>query len=193
MIEDNIPMAKTPASPASPAAKPAARRTTAKAATAKPAAKKAAKPAAKAADGEATAVPLRDQINARTDAIRTEATRKAGEIGDEMRNLYGQATERAADVARQGKGRAVEGLESLAKVIDDASTQVDDRLGKQYGDYARSAASTVAGLAGSLDEKDLDELVASTRDFVRKSPAVAIGSAAVVGFMLARLLRNKDS
>ena len=101
--------------------------------------------------------------------------------------------ERAADVARQGKGRAVEGLESLAKVIDDASTQVDDRLGKQYGDYARSAASTVAGLAGSLDEKDLDELVASTREFVRKSPAVAIGSAAVVGFMLARLLRNKDS
>ena len=91
-----------------------------------------------------------------------------------------------------GKHKAAVGLESLAQAIDDSAGSVDDKLGKQYGDFARSAASTIAGLGGKLDQQDLDELVEATRDFVKKSPAVAIGSAAVVGFMLARLLRGSN-
>ena len=183
-------MAKTP-EPTS-AAKPA-RRTAAKpAATTAP--RKASKPKAAAATSAAaasTAASFREQLSSTTDGIRQEAQRKAGEIGDEMGRLYGQASERALDAARTGKTKAAEGLDSLARAIEDSAGQVDDKLGKQYGDFARSAAQQVAGLAGTLEQKDLDELVASTREFVRKSPAVAIGSAAVVGFMLARLLRNR--
>lgn len=134
--------------------------------------------------------PIREQIDATTENLRAEATRKANEIGEEVGRLYGQASEKAMDVARSGKTRAAEGLESLAKIIDDSAITVDDKLGAQYGDFARSAAQTVTNLAGQLEEKDIEELVAATRDFVRKSPAVAIGSAAVVGFMLARLLRG---
>lgn len=141
----------------------------------------------------AAASPIRTQLHATSDTIRAEASRKAGEIGDEMGRLYSQATEQAAKVAKTGKTRAAHGLESLAKVIEESARSVDDTLGNSYGDFARSAAATVAGLATSLDEKDLDELVAATRDFVKKSPAVAIGGAAVVGFMLARLLRSKSS
>ncbi|MEQ1688669.1 MAG: hypothetical protein ABL874_08855 [Sphingopyxis sp.] len=178
----------TPTKPAkaarTTAAKPAARATKPKAAP-----KVAARPAPKT-----SRTAIRDSVAGTADTIRSEATRKAGEIGDEVGRLYNQATEKALDAARQGKTRAAEGLESLARVIDDSAGAVDDKLGKQYGDFARSAAQTVANLAGTLDEKDLEDLVASTRDFVRKSPAVAIGSAAVVGFMLARLLRgNKDA
>ena len=137
--------------------------------------------------------PIGEQWSATKDTIRAEAQRKAGEIGDEVGKLYERASERAMDVARQGKTKAAEGLESLARVIDDSASRVDDRLGQQYGDFARSAATTVANLAGTLDQQDLDELIASTREFVKKSPAVAIGSAAVVGFMLARLLRSGKS
>lgn len=167
--------------------------------TAKPAKPKktAATKAAPAEEAPAAApakgtVAIREQVNATADTIRTEAQRKVTEIGDEVSRLYAQAGDRARDVANQGKHRAAGGLDSLAKIIEDSATEVDDRLGKQYGDYARSAAQTVASLAGTLDEKDLDELVTATREFVRKSPAVAIGSAAVVGFMLARLLRSRN-
>ena len=155
----------------------------------KPAAAK--KPAAKAGTATPKAqTPIRDQLNATRDTIRDEAQRKAGEIGDEMNRLYAQATERAKEMATSGKARAATGLESLARVITDSAPQVDDTLGKQFGDFARNAAGTVDEWASKLDQKDIDELVASTRDFVKKSPAVAIGSAAVVGFMLARLMRG---
>lgn len=136
--------------------------------------------------------PIADQLVATRDTIRAEAQRKASELGDEFGKLTGQASEKAKELATKGKSKAAESLESLATLITDSSTQVDEKLGKQYGDFARSAAQTVSGLAGSLDEKDLEELMGEAREFVRKSPAVAIGSAAVVGFMLARLLRSKN-
>ena len=141
---------------------------------------------------ETPAPSLEDSVRAKAEGIRAEATRKASEIGDEVTKLAGQAGERARDLANQGKHKAAVGLESLAQAIDDSAGTVDDKLGKQYGDFARSAASTIAGLGGKLDQQDLDELVEATREFVKKSPAVAIGSAAVVGFMLARLLRGSD-
>ena len=78
-------------------------------------------------------------------------------------------------------------------MLEDSADTVDSKFGKQYGDYARSAATTVAGLASSLDQKDLDELAGATRDFVKKSPAVAVGAAAVIGFVLARMLKGGSS
>ena len=84
-------------------------------------------------------------------------------------------------------------MQSLAKLIADTAGTVDAKLGPQYGDYARQAAESVAGAADSLDSKDVDQLMTEARDFVRKSPAVAIGAAAVVGFVLMRLAKGSDS
>ena len=134
--------------------------------------------------------PIRDQIAATRETIRAEASKKAASLKDEATTLANQASARARDAASKGKDKAAEAVGSLAKMLEDSADTVDSKFGKQYGDYARSAASTVAGLASTLDEKDLDELAASTRDFVKKSPAVAVGAAAVIGFVLARMLKG---
>ena len=39
----------------------------------------------------------------------------------------------------------------------------------------------------------LDELAASTRDLVKKNPAIAVGAATVIGFVLARLLKGNSN
>ena len=44
--------------------------------------------------------------------------------------------------------------------------------------------------AAKIDSKDLGELGDDARQFVRKSPGLAIGIAAVAGFMLSRLFRG---
>jgi ElaB/YqjD/DUF883 family membrane-anchored ribosome-binding protein len=134
--------------------------------------------------------PIRDQIAATGETIRAEASKKAAALKDEAATLANQASTRARDAATKGKDKAAEAVGSLAKMLEDSAGTVDSKFGKQYGDYARSAATTVAGLASTLDQKDLDELAASTRDFVKKSPAVAVGAAAVIGFVLARMLKG---
>ena len=52
------------------------------------------------------------------------------------------------------------------------------------------AADAVDGFAGQVDAKDVDDIVEDARQFVRKSPAVAIGAAAAIGFILARIVRS---
>ncbi|WP_150292250.1 hypothetical protein [Sphingobium estronivorans] len=108
---------------------------------------------------------------------------------DPLKEQAGKTAKSAAGVAKDKTGSA---MQSLSKLISDTAGTVDAKLGPQYGDYARQAAESVAGAAKTLDSKDVDQLMNEARDFVRKSPAVAIGAAAVVGFVLMRLAKGSD-
>jgi ElaB/YqjD/DUF883 family membrane-anchored ribosome-binding protein len=107
-----------------------------------------------------------------------------------MNDFKAKATDSARAAAEKGKDRATEAVGSIGKLIRDSAATIDENVGKQYGDYARSAAEMVDGFAGKMDAKDVDALAEDARQFVRKSPAVAIGAAAAIGFVLARLIRS---
>ena len=180
-------MAKA-ATPATKKAAPRPKAPAKAAATRAAPARKAA--AAKSADKDH---PIRDQLAATRDTIKAEASKKAASLKEEATTFKNQASAKAREAAEKGKGKAAETVNNLAKMLEDSAGTVDTKFGKQYGDYARSAASTVAGLASTLDKKDLDELAASTRDMVKKNPAIAAGAAAVLGFVLARMLKGGSS
>ena len=104
---------------------------------------------------------------------------------------YGaQAADKARAFAEDGKARAGSALDQLSQLLTDAAGQVDEKLGAQYGGYARTAASSVSSFSDQIKAKDMDELVDNARELVRKSPAVAIGAAAAVGFVIARLFQS---
>ena len=104
--------------------------------------------------------------------------------------LSGQAADKARGLVGQGLERGSEALANVSKLIGDTATGLDERLGEQYGDYARKAATTIEDTANRLAAKDADELIEDTRDFVRKSPGVALAGAAVLGFALVRLVKS---
>jgi ElaB/YqjD/DUF883 family membrane-anchored ribosome-binding protein len=105
------------------------------------------------------------------------------------KNLGAQATDQIRTLADTGKTKATGALGEFARMLDDAACQVDEKLGAQFGGYARQASGAVQSFADGLDGKDIDELVEDVRAFVQKSPAVAIGTAAALGFVVARVLR----
>lgn len=109
-------------------------------------------------------------------------------VRDNASKYTAQAGDKARDYAQQGLMRAHDGLGQLSRTIEDAAQQIDEKLGSQYGDYARSAAGQVTALADRLQAKDPDELIEDVRGFVRQSPGAAIGVAATIGFVLARLV-----
>jgi ElaB/YqjD/DUF883 family membrane-anchored ribosome-binding protein len=114
-------------------------------------------------------------------------------VGDQLRgqiyNLRDQAGGKVREFADTGKSRATDVLEELSRVVADTADSIDERLGNNYGEYARKASDSVSGLAESLRGKEVDELYDNVRSAVRKSPGVAIGIAAVVGFTLVRLIK----
>lgn len=109
---------------------------------------------------------------------------------DEAGKLTSQGLDKAKAYAVDGKDRAGGALEEFAKLLTDAAGTVDEKLGAQYGDYARSAANSLSGFGDTLRNKDVDDLLADAKELVKKSPAVAIGTAAAVGFVLARLVKS---
>ena len=119
---------------------------------------------------------------------------KTGDLKERIASQAGeykaQATDKARDLANQGKERASGALDDVARLIGDNAAQIDDTVGAQYGDYARRAADMVSGAAESLRGKEVEELLDDARDLIRKSPAIALGAAAAAGFLLARVVKS---
>lgn len=119
--------------------------------------------------------------------VETEVKTK---MKTEFANMKDKAADRAREAAESGKDKASEALEGFGKILRDSAGQIDEKVGAQYGDYARKAADAVDDLAGKMDAKQVDDILEDTRQFIRKSPGVAIGAAAAIGFVLARLVRS---
>ena len=113
-----------------------------------------------------------------------------GKVREGRGKLAGQAADKTRGLVGQGLERSSEALANVSKLVGDTATGLDDRLGAEYGDYARKAAGAIEEVANSLASKDPDQLIDDTRNFVRKSPGVALAGAAIVGFALARLVKS---
>lgn len=128
------------------------------------------------------------------DKDRETLTIRASTVGDKLRDsgekIAGQAADKARGLVAQGLERTAEALTNVSKMVEDTAGGIDERIGHEYGDYARKAAGALDKAAGALSKKDPDELIDDTRNFVRNSPGIALAGAAVVGFVLARLIKS---
>ena len=129
-------------------------------------------------------------LNRETDRTGGESGNLIERLRSGSENLTSQAGERARGLVSQGLERSAEALSNVSRLVGDTATGLDERLGPEFGEYARKAASTIESTANSIASKDPDELIEDTRNFVRNSPGVAIAGAAIVGFALARLLKS---
>ncbi len=139
-------------------------------------------------EARAGAEALRDEALQRGTAYKEKLATTTGNLTEDARAYADQAKEKAAALARDGKTKASDALAAVGRTLADTATTVDDKLGPQYGDYARTAARWTQETAAKLEAKDFNELGEDVKDFVRKSPGVAIGIAAVAGFAIARML-----
>jgi hypothetical protein len=113
-----------------------------------------------------------------------------GRIREGREQLSSQAGEKARGLVSQGLERTAETLANVSKMVGDTAPGIEERLGPDYGDYARRAAGAIENAANTIASKDPDELIEDTRNFVRNSPGIALAGAAVVGFVVARLFKS---
>lgn len=181
------------------AKKPAAKKAPAKPAAPKKAAASPANGEAKAKfskaieEARAGATALGKEAQAKAGAYREQLAAKSGDWAAEAKDVAGQAKERATELAVDGKAKASDALSSLGKIVSDNAGTIDEKLGAKYGDYARTAARSMQETAAKIEAKDLGELGQDAKEMVRKSPAVAVGLAAVAGFLIARLFKSGNS
>jgi ElaB/YqjD/DUF883 family membrane-anchored ribosome-binding protein len=142
-------------------------------------------------EAKAGAAALRVEAENRLTNAGEQAKGKSTDLVAEAKNYGEQALGKAGELAVESKKNASDAIASLGKVVGDSAPQIDEKLGEQYCDYARKASRTLQETSAKLDAKSVEELGEDARSMVRKSPGVAVGIAAVVGFCIARLLGGK--
>ena len=138
-------------------------------------------------EAKAGAVALKAEAGERAHLYRDQAKSKGNDLVSEAKNYGTEAKTKAGELAVEGKTKLSDGISSLGKVVGDTATDIDERFGEQYGDYARKASRSLQEASAKLDAKSVDEIGEDAREFVRKSPGTAVGIAAIFGFVLARL------
>lgn len=144
-------------------------------------------------EAKAGAAALRAEAENRLHSAGDQAKDKGDDLVAEARVYGDKAKAKAGELAVEGKAVACDAIASLGKVVADTAPQIDEKLGEQYGDYARKASRSLTEVSATLDNKSLEELGDDAREFVRKSPGTAVGIAAVVGFLFARLFSGSRS
>jgi ElaB/YqjD/DUF883 family membrane-anchored ribosome-binding protein len=114
----------------------------------------------------------------------------AGRLRSGREKIASQAGDKARGLVTQSLERTSEALANVSRMVGDTADGIEERLGPDYGNYARRAAGAIESVANTIAEKDPDELIDDTRNFVRNSPGIALAGAAVVGFVVSRLIKS---
>ncbi|MBB3763729.1 hypothetical protein [Sphingomicrobium lutaoense] len=126
-----------------------------------------------------------------SEVVQPTAKDKAvAKIKEGQKKVATEAAGKARGMVGDGLVKSSEAVGNIAKLVSDTASGLDENLGAEYGDYARKAASYLDDTSRKLATKDPDELIDDTREFVRKSPGVALAGAAIVGFAIARLIQS---
>jgi ElaB/YqjD/DUF883 family membrane-anchored ribosome-binding protein len=141
-------------------------------------------------EAKAGAAALRAEAENRLSAAGGQAKDKGSNLVADAKAYGEQALGKAGELAAEGKKVTSDAIASLGKAVGDSAAQIDEKLGEEYGDYARKASRSLQEASAKLEAKSVEELGEDAREAVRKSPGVAVGIAAVVGFFLARMLRG---
>ncbi|MEW9853948.1 hypothetical protein [Novosphingobium sp. M1R2S20] len=132
---------------------------------------------------------LGEEAQSRAGEYREKLYQKKDGLSGEAKVRSDEYKDKAFGFANDGKSKACTALSSLGQLITENAGALDEKVGVKYGDYARNAAQSVQDTAKRLDEKSLDELGDDAIEFVRTSPALALGMAAAAGYLIGRVLK----
>jgi len=118
---------------------------------------------------------------------------------DQAKETAGQAyeavSEKAAGKLDEQRSTLSDGLSAVADSVRQVSTnlgssQTESSLAEAAAKYTDSAARKIENVAGYFENKDVRAMARDLESFARRNPALFIGAAFGVGFLVARFLKS---
>lgn len=144
---------------------------------------------AKAA-AQALACEYKDKFSQTKTELSGEAKTRSEEARTKANAFATDAKVKAGEYALEGKAKASKTIVGLSRMLDENTALIEEKAGPKFGEYARTASAKMQETAASLDEKSFEELGEDAKEFVRKSPGLAVGMAVAAGFLVGRLFKK---
>lgn len=128
-----------------------------------------------------------------TNGTSQAAADHAAKLREQASKLGHEAADTARRIGNEGLGKASSAMSGLAKSAHDLGDRVGhtgDETRAKVGEFAHKAGERLDSYANKLRDKDIDDVVSDVRESVRRNPAIAVGAAVAIGFLLSRLFRS---
>lgn len=141
------------------------------------------------ATGSTTGAAGKDTLS----SVKDDAQAKASDIAEQAKakgqEIASAAREQAEGLAEQGKSVGAERAEGLAHAVRRVADDLED-TSPEIARHVRAAADSVEGVASSLRERSVGDLIAEVNGFARRQPAAFFGAAVLAGFAVSRFAKS---
>jgi hypothetical protein len=106
--------------------------------------------------------------------------------------IVSKVRERATAQLSSQKGRATEGLDTIAQAVRHTTQQLRAENHGTVAEYIDKAAEQLEQLSHRLRDKDVNELLQDARQLARRQPAVFIAGSFALGLLTARFIKSSQ-
>jgi len=124
-----------------------------------------------------------------TEDVTRAAKENASQLGDAAVEMANSAKGKVEAAVSERKSLGADYIDSLAQATERAAREFEAEL-PQAAHYIRQASEQIQGVADTVRERDVRELVGEVQDFARRQPTLFFGGAVVMGFAALRFLKT---
>jgi uncharacterized protein YjbJ (UPF0337 family) len=132
-----------------------------------------------------------EQVKEAASQVKEQAGQMTDQVKEQANKVTDKAKEQATTRADDQKERAAQGIVGFA----DALNQVSGSMREQnptVANFAETAAGKLEQFAGTLNDKDVNQLMSDVEQMARKQPTLFVGGAFLAGVFAARFLKSSS-
>jgi ElaB/YqjD/DUF883 family membrane-anchored ribosome-binding protein len=136
---------------------------------------------------------MEEQLNkgASQGSLSGQGNGAAARMKEEVADKVATAKEKAGDFGR----KAVDAMDAqrapAASTLDQTASALH-QTGEKVGSAAHATGDKVQATADYIRKTDVKDMMNDVQDLVKRYPGQSLAAAAVVGFLVARVLRSND-
>jgi hypothetical protein len=127
----------------------------------------------------------------KAEQVKEQAAQMTDQVKEQASKVTDKAKEQAATRVDDQKERAAQGIVGFADALNKVSGSMRDQ-NPTVANFAETAAGKLEQFAGTLNEKDINELMSDIEAMARKQPALFVGGAFLAGVVAARFLKSSS-
>jgi hypothetical protein len=124
-----------------------------------------------------------------TDSVTRAAKDNASQLGDAALDMASSAKDKVEAAVTERKSIGADYIGSIAQATGRAAHEFEAEL-PQAAHYIRQASEQIQGVADTVRQRDVRELVGEVQDFAKRQPTLFFGGAVVLGFAALRFLKS---
>lgn len=124
---------------------------------------------------------------------RTGRDNPTGKAADDLKGSAKQtsqeAKQQAAQTLEENRGKAADELDKIAHAARAAASDLAGQQEQGLSNYVADMAQSIGSLAGSLREKNLDDLMHDAKELARRNPTLFLAGSIAIGLGISRFAK----